>query len=92
MCSYVMVDAGMRYASLEINQIFMRRKQLQEYQELLAKKQMKGTITRKITTYDSKFGKGSLKADQLYGQLIIFYLFFLQIVASLSLKKPAMTG
>ena len=29
--SYVLVDAGMRYASLEINAIYMRRKQLQEY-------------------------------------------------------------
>lgn len=54
--SYVLIDAGMRFASLEINAIFLRRKELQEYQERLYKKaQAQTAIQTKITKWESKY-------------------------------------
>ena len=54
--SYVLIDAGMRYASLEINAIYMRRKELQEFNERLAREALKEkSIQRRISRWDSKY-------------------------------------
>ena len=51
MSSYVLVDSGMRYASMEINAILERRKERAEYEAMLKKRSLKGiTVQRKITT------------------------------------------
>ena len=56
MFSYVLIDAGMRYTSLEINAIYLRRMELQEYNERLARHAMKDkAISRKITKWESKY-------------------------------------
>lgn len=55
MFSYVLIDAGMRYTSLEINAIYLRRMELQEYNERLARHAMKDkAISRKITKWENR--------------------------------------
>lgn len=52
--SYVLIDAGMRYASLEINTIYMRRREIQEYHIKLKRDYLSSTAVHKQIKYKGK--------------------------------------